>query len=159
VLISLNAVVQLHLHYAPDPNLKPALLPQCLLPLHRPLPPPPHPHPGTLQDPLVSQHPVLSNHFRCFHLRHRETVRVTFKLFQAFTGAKANSEGVRTQTGADFESTANFQDFRRLLLHISFRTDTLSCFLADEAAAVYSSLSGTVHSRLGRQCRKLWPAD
>jgi hypothetical protein len=32
---------------------------------------------------------------------------------------------------------ANFQAFRRLSLHISFRADTLSCFLADEAAAVY----------------------
>jgi hypothetical protein len=54
-----------------------------------------------------------------------------------FTGAKANPEGVRAQTGANFESTGNFQAFRRLSLHISFRADTLSCFLADEAAAVY----------------------
>jgi hypothetical protein len=30
----------------------------------------------------------------------------------------------------------NFQAFRRLSLHISFRADTLSCFLADEAAAL-----------------------
>jgi len=38
--------------------------------------------------------------------------------------------------GANFESMANFQVFRRLSLHISFRTDTLSCFLADDATAL-----------------------
>ena len=59
VLITLNAVVQLQLLDAPYLNLKQALLPRCLLPLHRPLPPPPHPHPGTLQDPLLPQYPVL----------------------------------------------------------------------------------------------------
>jgi len=57
-------------------------------------------------------------------------------LFQAFTSTKANPEGVRTQTGANFESMANFQAFRRLSLHISCRADTLSCFLADDAAAL-----------------------
>jgi hypothetical protein len=31
---------------------------------------------------------------------------------------------------------ANFQAFRRLLLHISCRPDTLSCFLAGDAAAL-----------------------
>jgi len=50
------------------------------------------------------------------------------QLFQAFTGAKANPEGVRTQTGANFKSMAHVQAFRRLSLHISFRADTLSCF-------------------------------
>jgi len=52
-------------------------------------------------------------------------------LFQAFTGTKANPEGVRTQTGANFESMANFQAVHRLSLHISFHVDTLSCFLSD----------------------------
>ena len=126
MLITLNAVVQLQLHCAPYPDLEPALLPRWPLPLHRPLPPPPCPHPGTLQDPDLSQHPVLSNHFRRCPLRHRKTVRVAFMLFQAFTGTKANPEGVRTQTGANFESMANFQAFRRLSLRISFRTDKLS---------------------------------
>jgi hypothetical protein len=48
---------------------------------------------------------------------------------------------------------ANYLAFRWLSLHMSFRTDTLSCFLADEAAAVYS--------RFGRQHRsqKLWSAS
>ena len=141
--------MQLHLHYTPDPILKPALHPRCLLPLHRPLLPPPRLPPGTPQDPLFPQYPGLSNHFRRFPLRHRKTIRVTFRRFQAFTGAKANPDGVRTQTGANFE----------LLLHISFRADTLSCFLADEAAAAYLRLFGTVHSRLGPQRLKLWPAD
>jgi len=50
------------------------------------------------------------------------------QLFQVFTGAKANPKGVRTQTGANFESMANFQAFHRLPRHISFRADTLSCF-------------------------------
>jgi len=31
---------------------------------------------------------------------------------------------------------ANFQGFHRLSLHISFRADTLSCILADDAAAL-----------------------
>jgi hypothetical protein len=117
--------------------LKPALLPRFLLPLHRPLPLPPRPHAGTLQDPLLPQYPVMSNHFRRFPLGHRKTVQVTFRLSEAFTMAKANPDGVRTQTGANFESKANFQAFRRLSLHISFRADTLPCLLADEAAAVY----------------------
>jgi len=144
-------MVQLQLQYAPYPNLKPPLLPRCLLPVHRPLPS--RPHPGTLQDPYLPQYPALSNHIRRFPRRHRKTVRVAFRLFQAFTIAKANPAGVRTQTGANFESMANFQACRRLSLHISFRADTLSCALTDEAAAVYSRLSGTVHSRFGRQQR------
>jgi hypothetical protein len=49
------------------------------------------------------------------------------QLFQVFTGAKANPDGVRTQTGANFESVAIFQAFHRLSLHIYFRADTLSC--------------------------------
>jgi hypothetical protein len=57
-------------------------------------------------------------------------------LFQAFSGTKANPEGVRTQTGANFESMANFQAVHRLSLHISFHVDTLSCFLSDDAAAL-----------------------
>jgi len=121
--------VQLHLHYAPYPDLKPALLPRCL-------PPPPRPHLGTPRDPLLPQYPVLSNHFRPFPLRHRKTVRVAFRLFQAFTGAKANPEGARTQTGANFESMAYLQAFRQLSLHISFHADTHSCFLADDAPAL-----------------------
>jgi hypothetical protein len=52
-------------------------------------------------------------------------------LFQAFTDTKANPEGVRTQTAANFESMANFQAVHRLSLHISFHVDTLSCFLSD----------------------------
>ena len=124
MLITLNAVVQLQLHYAPYPNLKPVLLPPCLLPLRRPLLPPPCPHHGTLQDPFLPQYPVLSNHFRRFPLRHYKTVRVAFRLLQAFTGEKANPEGVQTQTGANCESMVNFQAFRRLLLHISFGADT-----------------------------------
>ena len=127
--------MQLQLHYAPDPNLKPPLLPRCLHPLHRPLPPP-HPPPGTPGDPLLPQYSVLSNRFSRFRLRHRKTVRVAFRLFQAFTSAKANPEGVRTQTEANFQSMANFQAFRQLSLHISFCADTLSCFLADDAAAL-----------------------
>jgi len=111
VLISLNAVEQLQLHYDPYPNLKPVLLPRCLLPVHRPLPPLPRPHPGTGQDPLLPQYPVLCNHFRHFPLHHRKTVRVTLRLFQALTCGKANPEGVRTQMGANFESMANFQAF------------------------------------------------
>jgi len=62
-------------------------------------------------------------------------MRVAFRLFQVFTGTKANPEGVRTQTGANFESMANSQAFCWLLLNICFRADTLSCFLVDEAAA------------------------
>jgi len=111
VLITLNAVGQQQLHYDPYHNLKPVLLPRCLLPVHCPLPPLPHPHPGTGQDPLLPQYPILCNHFHRFHLRHRKTVRVTFRLFHAFTRGKANPEGVRTQTGANFESMANVQDF------------------------------------------------
>jgi len=136
MLITLNVVVQLQLHYAPYPDLKPALLPRCLLPLDCRLYPPPRPHPGTPRDPLLPQHPVLSNHFRCFPLRHRETIRVAFMRFQAFTGTKANPEGVRTQMGANFESMANFQAVHRLSLDLSFRADTLSCFLSDDAAAL-----------------------
>jgi hypothetical protein len=113
VLITLNVVVQLQLHYAPYPDLKPALLPRCLLPLHCPLHPPPRPHPGTPRDPLLPQHPVLSNHFRCIPLRHRKTVRVAFMHFQAFTDAKANPEGVRTQTGANNESQAKITTKQR----------------------------------------------
>jgi len=137
VLISLNAVVQLQLHYAPYPNLKPALLPRCPLPLHRPLSLPPCPHPGTLQDPVLSQYPVVSNHFWRFPLRNRKSVQVAVRLFQAFTSAQANPEGVRSQTGANFESMANCQAFCWLSLHISFRLDTLSYFIAHDAAAVY----------------------
>jgi hypothetical protein len=48
---------------------------------------------------------------------------------------------------------ANYLAFHWLSLHMSFRADTLSCFLADEAAAVYS--------RFGCQHRgqKLWSAS
>jgi len=111
VLITLKAVEQLQLHYDPYPKLEPVLLPRCLLPVHRPLPPVPCPHPGTGQDPLLPQYPVLCDHIRRFPLRHRRTVQVTFRLFQAFTRRKANPEGVRTQTGANFESMATFQAF------------------------------------------------
>jgi len=45
-------------------------------------------------------------------------------LFQAFTGEKANPEGVTTQPGANSECMANTQAFRRLSLRISFRADT-----------------------------------
>jgi len=37
VLIAFNVVAQLQLHYAPYPDLKPALLPRCPLALHCPL--------------------------------------------------------------------------------------------------------------------------
>jgi len=136
VLITLNVVVQLQFHYALYPDLKPAPRPQCLLPVHHPLPPLPRPHPCTSRDPLLPQYPVLSNHLLRCPLRHRNTVQVAFRLFQAFTGAKANPEGVMAQTGANFESMANFQAFHRLSLHISCRPDTLSCFLAVDAAAL-----------------------
>jgi len=137
VLITLNVVVQLQLHYAPYADLKPVLLPRCLFRLHRHLhPPPPRPHPGTPRDPLLLQYPVQSNHFHRFPLCHRKTVQVAFRLFQAFTGVKGNPEGARTQTGANVESMANFQGFHWLSLHISFRADRLSCFLADDAAAL-----------------------
>jgi len=66
VLITLNVVVQLQLHCALYPDLKPALLPRCPLPLHRP---PPRPHPCTRPDSLLPQYPALSNHFRRFPLR------------------------------------------------------------------------------------------
>jgi hypothetical protein len=59
-----------------------------------------------------------------------------FQALEAFTCAKANPEGVRAQTGANFESMANLQAFRRLSLHISCRPDTLSCFLVVDAAAL-----------------------
>jgi len=84
VLITLNVVVQLQLHYAPYPDLKQAVLPRCLLPLHRLLPlRPPRPHPGTPRDPFIPQYPVLSNDFRRFPLRHGKTIRVVFRHFQA----------------------------------------------------------------------------
>jgi hypothetical protein len=78
----------------------------------------------------------VSIHFRPCSLRYRKTARVTFRLFQAFTGAKANPEGARTQTGANFESMPYLQAFRQLSLHISFHADTLSCFLSDNAVAL-----------------------
>jgi hypothetical protein len=132
--------------------LKPALLPRCSLPLHRPIP---HPQPCTPRDPLLPQYPVLSNYFLHFPLHHRQTVRVAFRLFQAVTGAKENPEGVRR------EPTLKAWQTFRLSLRISFRPDALSCFLVDEAAAVYSSLSGTVNSKFGRQQRgqKLCPVS
>jgi len=71
VLITLNVVVQLQLHCALYPDLKPALLPHCPL-LHRPHPlphPPRRPHLCTRRDPLHPQYPALSNHFRRFSLR------------------------------------------------------------------------------------------
>ena len=57
-------MVQLQLQYAPYPNLKPALLPRFLLPVQHPLPS--CPHPGTLQDLLLPQYPVLSNYIHRF---------------------------------------------------------------------------------------------
>ena len=64
-------------------------------------------------------------------------------------------------SGLRRETTLKVWQTFRLFMHISFRADTLSCFLADEAAAVYSRLSGTVHSRIGRLHRgqKLWSAS
>jgi hypothetical protein len=56
--------------------------------------------------------------------------------FQAFAGTKANSDGVRNQTGANFECMANFQAVHGRSLDISFRPDTLSCYLSDDAAAL-----------------------
>jgi len=55
VLLTLNAVVQLQLHYAASRNVKTVLLPRCFVPLHRPLPSPPRPHLGTLQDAVHSR--------------------------------------------------------------------------------------------------------
>jgi len=68
VPITLNVVVQLQLHCAPYPDLKPALLPRCPIPLHRPLLPPPPPsrlHPCT-HDPLLPQYPILSKSLSSF---------------------------------------------------------------------------------------------
>jgi len=39
-------------------------------------------------------------------------------------------------TGANFESMANYQAFCQLLQLISFRADTLSCFLTADVAAL-----------------------
>jgi len=87
-------MVHLQLHYATYPDLKPPVLPRCPLPLYHPLLPP-HPNPFTTRDPLLPQYPVLSNYFRRVPLWHYKTIQVTFRLFQAFMGAKANPEGVR----------------------------------------------------------------
>jgi len=149
VLFTLNAIVQQQWHYAPYPNLQPALPPQRLLPVHCL-----HPsclHPGTLQDPLHSKHPVLSNQIRHFALPHCHTARVDCSLLEHFTVMKANPDGVRTQTGANFQNMANFKAFRWLSLQISFHPDTLQYFLADEATGVYSRSWGTVPLRCGHQ--------
>jgi len=139
VLITLNVMMKLQIHSATYLDMKPALLSRCPLPLYRLLPPPSRPHPCTPRDPLLHECSVLSNHFRRIPLHHRNTLGVAFRLFKASTGAKANPEGFRQEPTLKVWQT--FRYSASFLSVFSIRTDTLSWFLADEAAATYSRFS------------------
>ena len=100
--------MQLQLHCAAYPDLKPALLSRCRFPPYCPHPPPPRPHPCTPPDPLLPQYSVLSNHFRRIPLRDCNTIWVAFILFMAFTGTIANPEGFRQETTLKVWQTFRF---------------------------------------------------
>ena len=139
MLLTLNVMVQLQLHSAENPDLKPAVHSHCDHPLNRALPPRPRPHPCTARDPLHPEYSVLSNYFHRIPLRHRYAIQVAFGLCNASTAAKSNPERFRQQPTLKQSLMFRFSASFRCLL--SFYTYTLSWFLADEAAATHSRFS------------------
>jgi hypothetical protein len=148
VLIALNDVVQLQLHYAPYPDLNQLFFLVALF--------------LNIVLFLLLLYVLILVLLETPSILNIQFCKITFVVFlcaiakpyESLSGFhRRESKSRRCRMEANFKRMSNFLAFRRLSLRISFRTDTLSCFLSDQAAAIYSRLSGTVNSRFGRQQR------